>query len=102
MSFGKQDPSRAREIFIREALVEGEWDTRLPFFAHNRKLVADIEELEHKSRRQDVLVDDELIYAFYDQLVPAGHLHGRRVRALVSRRREGAASRACCSSRATS
>ena len=72
VSFGKQDPARARELFIRGALVEGEFDTRLPFFAHNRKLVADIEQLEHKSRRQDVLVDDELIFAFYDSLVPQG------------------------------
>ncbi|WP_248321828.1 MULTISPECIES: ATP-dependent RNA helicase HrpA [unclassified Caballeronia] len=72
VSFGKQDPKYARELFIRGALVEGEFDTRLPFFAHNSKLVADIEQLEHKSRRQDVLVDDELIYAFYDSLVPEG------------------------------
>lgn len=72
VSFGKQDPARAREIFIRSALVEGEFDTRLPFFAHNRKLVAEIEQLEHKSRRQDVLVDDELIFAFYDQAIPPG------------------------------
>lgn len=72
VSFGSQDPARAREMFIRGALVEGEFDTRLPFFAHNRKLVADIEQLEHKSRRQDVLVDDELIHAFYDALVPQG------------------------------
>ncbi|MDR6384092.1 ATP-dependent RNA helicase HrpA [Paraburkholderia caribensis] len=72
VSFGKQDPARARELFIRGALVEGEFDTKLAFFAHNRKLLADIEQLEHKSRRQDVLVDDELIYAFYDQAVPKG------------------------------
>ncbi len=72
VSFGKQDPSRAREIFIRSALVEGEFETRLPFFAHNRKLVAEIEQLEHKSRRQDVLVDDELIFAFYNQAIPPG------------------------------
>ncbi len=72
VSFGKQDPARARELFIRGALVEGEFDTKLAFFAHNRKLLADIEQLEHKSRRQDVLVDDELIYAFYDQSLPQG------------------------------
>jgi len=72
VSFGLQDPARAREIFIRSALVEGEFETRLPFFAYNRKLVADIEQLEHKSRRQDVLVDDELIFAFYDQAIPRG------------------------------
>jgi ATP-dependent helicase HrpA len=72
VAFGRQDPARARELFIRGALVEGEFDTKLAFFAHNRKLLADIEQLEHKSRRQDVLVDDELIYAFYDQALPAG------------------------------
>ncbi|HZZ10170.1 MAG TPA: ATP-dependent RNA helicase HrpA, partial [Paraburkholderia sp.] len=72
VSFGKQDPARARELFIRGALVEGEFDTKLAFFAHNRKLLADIEQLEHKSRRQDVLVDDELIFGFYDQAVPEG------------------------------
>ncbi|MEA3082584.1 MAG: ATP-dependent helicase HrpA, partial [Paraburkholderia sp.] len=72
VSFGKQDPARARELFIRGALVEGEFDTKLAFFTHNRKLLADIEQLEHKSRRQDVLVDDELIFGFYDQALPQG------------------------------
>ncbi|WP_259648811.1 ATP-dependent RNA helicase HrpA, partial [Burkholderia pseudomallei] len=72
VAFGRQDPARARELFIRGALVDGEFDTKLAFFAHNRKLLADIEQLEHKSRRQDVLVDDELIHAFYDQAIPAG------------------------------
>lgn len=70
VSFGKVDPQSARELFIRQALVDGGWDTRLPFLQANRKLVAKIEEMEHKSRRQDVLVDDELIYAFYDQQLP--------------------------------
>ena len=60
----------SRRIFIRQALVEGDWDTRAPFFQHNRGLVREIEKLEHKSRRPDVLVDDELIFAFYDSLVP--------------------------------
>lgn len=71
VNFGRVDPAAAREIFIREALVNGEWETRLPFLAANRKLIAQVEELEHKSRRQDVLVDDELIHAFYDQQLPA-------------------------------
>lgn len=71
VNFGKVDPHAAREIFIREALVGGQWETRLPFLVANQKLIAKVEELEHKSRRQDVLVDDELIYAFYDQQVPA-------------------------------
>lgn len=76
VAFGKQDPARARELFIRGALVEGEFDTKLAFFAHNRKLLADIEQLEHKSRRQDVLVDDELIFGFYDQAIPEGMYSG--------------------------
>jgi ATP-dependent helicase HrpA len=70
VDFGKVDPHGARDVFLREALVGGEWETRLPFLAANQKLIAKVEELEHKSRRQDVLVDDELIYAFYDQQVP--------------------------------
>ena len=70
-NFGRVDPVAAREIFIREALVGGQWETPLPFLAANQKLVTQVEELEHKSRRQDVLVDDELIYAFYDQQLPA-------------------------------
>ena len=71
INFGRIDVGQAREIFIRCALVEGDWDTKLPFLAHNRKLVAQVQELEHKSRRQDVLVDDALIFAFYDQQLPA-------------------------------
>ena len=71
VNFGRIDPVAAREIFIREALVNGDWDTTLPFLAHNRKLIRQVEALEHKSRRQDVLVDDELIFAFYDQQLPA-------------------------------
>ncbi|GKS98115.1 ATP-dependent RNA helicase HrpA [Acidovorax sp. SUPP3434] len=71
VNFGKVDPYAARDIFIREALIGGQWETRLPFLAANHKLIAKVEELEHKSRRQDVLVDDELIYAFYDQQLPA-------------------------------
>ncbi|MBY4946843.1 ATP-dependent RNA helicase HrpA [Cupriavidus respiraculi] len=69
--YGPMNPAEAREIFLRRALVEGEFDTKLPFYAHNQRLRREIENLEHKSRRQDVLVDDELIYAFYDRLVPA-------------------------------
>jgi ATP-dependent helicase HrpA len=68
--YGRVDPVGAREIFIREALVAGEWDTRLPFLAANHKMVRQVMELEHKSRRQDVLVDEELIFAFYDAQIP--------------------------------
>jgi ATP-dependent helicase HrpA len=70
VNFGNVDLPAAREIFIREALVGEEWETRLPFLAHNRKLIAQVQDLEHKARRQDVLVDDELIHAFYDQQLP--------------------------------
>ena len=70
-NYSRVDMAGAREIFIRQALVAGEWETPLPFLAANRKLVRQVEELEHKARRQDVLVDEELIYAFYDQQLPA-------------------------------
>ncbi len=80
-SYGQVDPHGARELFIREALVGGEWPEdwarRLPFIAANDKTIAKVAELEHKSRRQDVLVDDELIYAFYDAQVPPGISNGR-------------------------
>jgi ATP-dependent helicase HrpA len=74
--YGPMNPAEAREVFIRQALVGGEFETRAPFYTYNRKLIADIETLEHKSRRPDVLVDDELIFAFYDSRIPgqyAGH-----------------------------
>ncbi len=70
-NYGRVDPVGAREIFIREALVNDQWETTLPFLAANHKLIKQVEDLEHKARRQDVLVDDELIYAFYDQQLPA-------------------------------
>ncbi|NBQ15242.1 MAG: DUF3418 domain-containing protein, partial [Proteobacteria bacterium] len=68
--YGPMDPAAAREIFIRQALVAGEWESRAPFFSHNHRLVREIEHLEHKSRRPDVLVDEELIFAFYDHRLP--------------------------------
>ncbi|PUE07475.1 ATP-dependent RNA helicase HrpA [Limnohabitans sp. WS1] len=75
--YSRVDLHGAREIFIREALVGDQWETKLPFLAANHKMIAKVEELEHKSRRQDVLVDDELIYAFYDQQLPADVCSGR-------------------------
>ena len=71
VDFTKVDPVAAREIFVREALVAGQWESRFPFLVANRKLVREVEGLEHKARRQDVLVDDELIYAYYDAQLPA-------------------------------
>jgi len=74
--YGPLDPELSRDTFIRSALVEGEFDTKAPFFAHNRRLVHEIERLEHKQRRPDILVDDELIRAFYDERIPAGIHNG--------------------------
>ena len=70
-NYSRVDLPGAREIFIREGLVNSQWETTLPFLAANQKLIKQVEDLEHKSRRQDVLVDEELIYAFYDQQLPA-------------------------------
>ncbi len=71
VDFDRVDPVAAREIFIRQALVGDDWESNLPFLSANRKMVRQVQDLEHKSRRQDVLVDDELIYAFYDAQIPA-------------------------------
>ena len=68
--FAKADPVLARQIFIQQALVEAQWQTELPFMAANKKLIAQVMDLEHTSRRQDVLVDDSMIQAFYEQLLP--------------------------------
>ena len=76
-AYSRVDLHGARDIFIREALVGDQWETKLPFLAANHKMIAKVEELEHKSRRQDVLVDDELIYAFYDQQIPSEVCSGR-------------------------
>ena len=69
--FAKADPVLARQIFIQQALVEAQWQTSLGFMAANKKLISQVMDLEHKSRRQDVLVDDAMIHAFYEQNLPA-------------------------------
>jgi ATP-dependent helicase HrpA len=78
--YGPLAPAESREIFIRQGLVgeeiEEAFAKRWPFFQHNQKLIREIEHLEHKQRRQDVLVDDELIFAFYDHLIPEGIHNG--------------------------
>lgn len=74
--YGTINPKEAREIFIRSALAAGEYVTQAPFFEHNRKLIATVEALEHKARRQDVLVDEEEIFSFYDAIVPDGICNG--------------------------
>ena len=78
--YGPMAPAESREIFIRQGLVSEEIDEafarRWPFFQHNQRLIREIEHLEHKQRRQDVLVDDELIFAFYDSIIPEGIHNG--------------------------
>ena len=69
--YGPINPKESREIFIREALGNGEFDTRAAFFVANERLIAEVEELEHKARRQDVLVDEHQLFAFYDSKIPA-------------------------------
>ncbi|MDO4228107.1 GNAT family N-acetyltransferase, partial [Neisseria sp.] len=70
VAYGKVAPEEARELFIRGALVAQECDLKADFFVHNKKLIQEISELEHKSRRQDVLVDDEILFEFYNQRLP--------------------------------
>ncbi|SFF08293.1 ATP-dependent RNA helicase HrpA [Nitrosomonas sp. Nm166] len=74
--YGRINPKESREIFIRSALVAGEYVTEAPFFAHNQALIQEIEELEHKARRQDVLVDEQEIFAFYDAIIPENITNG--------------------------
>ncbi|WP_026248855.1 ATP-dependent RNA helicase HrpA [Streptomyces sp. LaPpAH-108] len=70
VNYGRIDPELSRELFIRNALVEGDWRTHHKFFADNRKLLSEVEELEHRARRRDIVVDDETLFDFYDQRVP--------------------------------
>ncbi|PKQ54683.1 ATP-dependent RNA helicase HrpA [Vibrio cholerae] len=77
VNYGTIDPVLSREIFIRSALVEGDWETKHAFFKQNRALLAEVEELEHKSRRRDILVDDEELSQFYDQRVGTEVVSGR-------------------------
>ncbi len=79
--YASVDPQGAREIFIREGLLAGAWDSKLPFLQANRQTLRKVEELEHKSRRQDVLVDDELIFAYYDAQIPQDVLNARDLEA---------------------
>ncbi|MFA0441822.1 ATP-dependent RNA helicase HrpA [Vibrio sp. 10N.286.49.C2] len=77
VNYSNIDPAVSREIFIRSALVEGEWETKHAFFKKNRKLLLEVEELEHKSRRRDILVDDDDLFDFYDQRVDTDVVSGR-------------------------
>ncbi|BCL74916.1 ATP-dependent helicase [Jeongeupia sp. HS-3] len=74
--YGRINPVEAREIFIREALVRFNYNTKAKFFDQNLELLLEIEELEHKARRQDVLVDEEALYRFFDERIPADIVNG--------------------------
>ncbi|MFE6524012.1 ATP-dependent RNA helicase HrpA [Streptomyces sp. NPDC057794] len=70
VNYGRIDPETSRELFIRNALVEGDWRTHHKFFSDNRRLLTEVEELEHRARRRDILVDDETLFDFYDRRIP--------------------------------
>lgn len=70
VNYGRVDAEVSRELFIRNALVEGDWRTHHKFFADNRKLLSEVEELEHRARRRDIVVDDDTLFDFYDRRVP--------------------------------
>ncbi|GJF04373.1 ATP-dependent RNA helicase HrpA [Pseudonocardia sp. D17] len=77
VDLGRIDPELARDLFIRHALVEGDWETRHRFFRANRELLDDAEDLEHRARRRDLVVDEEVLVAFYDARVPSKVVSGR-------------------------
>ncbi|HEY0620295.1 MAG TPA: ATP-dependent RNA helicase HrpA, partial [Kribbella sp.] len=77
VNYGKVDAEVSRELFIRHALVEGDWDTHHKFFHENRKLIEEVEELEERTRRRDLLVDDETLFAFYDERIGSDVVTGR-------------------------
>ncbi|WP_320065403.1 ATP-dependent RNA helicase HrpA [Micromonospora sp. RTGN7] len=77
VNFGQIDPALSRELFIRHALVEGDWQTHHQFWGDNQTLLTEIAELENRARRRDILVDDETIFRFYDERIPADVVSGR-------------------------
>jgi ATP-dependent helicase HrpA len=77
VDFGRIDPEVSRDLFLRHALVEGDWETTHRFFHANRELLEDAEELEHRARRRDLVVDEDTLFGFYDRRVPASVVSGR-------------------------
>lgn len=77
VDYGRIDPEASRDLFVRHALVEGDWDTRHPFFRANRALLDDVGELEERARRRDLAVDEDTLVAFYDARIPADVVSGR-------------------------
>ena len=83
VAYGRIDPEVSRDLFIRHALVQGEWRTHHPFFHDNQALLEDVEELEHRARRRDILVDDETLVEFYDERLPGRRRVGPALRRVV-------------------
>ncbi|OLF18107.1 ATP-dependent RNA helicase HrpA [Actinophytocola xanthii] len=77
VNYGRIDPGLARELFIRHALVQGEWHTNHAFLRRNAELLAEAEELEHKARRRDIVVDEETLFDFYDRRIGQEVVSGR-------------------------
>ncbi|MEU3710581.1 ATP-dependent RNA helicase HrpA [Streptomyces catenulae] len=88
VAYGRIDPETSRDLFIRNALVEGDWRTHHQFFHDNRKLLGEVEELEHRARRRDILVDDETLFDFYDQRIPADIVSGAHFDAWWKKKRQ--------------
>ncbi|MFD8939063.1 ATP-dependent RNA helicase HrpA [Streptomyces sp. NPDC059578] len=88
VNYGRIDPETSRDLFIRNALVEGDWRTHHKFFADNRRLLTEVEELEHRARRRDILVDDETLFDFYDQRVPPHVVSGAHFDSWWKRKRQ--------------
>ncbi|WP_435611497.1 ATP-dependent RNA helicase HrpA [Streptomyces sp. bgisy159] len=88
VNYGRIDPEASRELFIRNALVEGDWRTHHKFFADNRRLLSEVEELEHRARRRDIVVDDETLFDFYEQRVPDHVVSGAHFDSWWKRKRQ--------------
>ncbi|MFD7695206.1 ATP-dependent RNA helicase HrpA [Streptomyces sp. NPDC059805] len=88
VNYGRIDPEVSRELFIRNALVEGDWRTHHKFFADNRRLLSEVEELEHRARRRDIVVDDETLFDFYDEKVPEHVVSGAHFDSWWKRKRQ--------------
>ncbi|MEV0981485.1 ATP-dependent RNA helicase HrpA [Streptomyces sp. NPDC049915] len=88
VNYGRIDPEASRELFIRNALVEGDWRTHHKFFSDNRRLLSEVEELEHRARRRDIVVDDETLFDFYDQRVPEHVVSGAHFDSWWKRKRQ--------------
>ncbi|MFJ9543443.1 ATP-dependent RNA helicase HrpA [Streptomyces sp. NPDC101225] len=88
INYGRIDPGTSRELFIRNALVEGDWRTHHKFFADNRRLLSEVEELEHRARRRDIVVDDETLFDFYEARVPEHVVSGAHFDSWWKRKRQ--------------